>query len=39
MGVTFLVGDVNGDYHDDWICHHSDGKVCTRYNSHVFNGM
>ena len=37
-GHTFLVGDVNGDHHDDWICHHSDGKVCVKYNALVFNG-
>ena len=35
---TFLVGDNNGDHHDDWICHHSDGIVCTEYNSHIFGG-
>ena len=37
-GDTFYVGDVNGDHHDDWICHHSDGKVCVKYNSHIFGG-
>ena len=35
---TFLVGDTNGDHHDDWICHHSDGTVCTKYNSLIFGG-
>ena len=35
---TFLVGDVNGDHHDDWICHHSDGTVCVKYNSLIFGG-
>ena len=35
---TFLVGDTNGDHHDDWICHHSDGSVCVRYNSFIFGG-
>ena len=37
-GDTFLVGDTNGDHHDDWICHHSDGTVCVKYNSHIFGG-
>ena len=37
-GDTFLVGDVNGDHHDDWICHHSDGSVCVKYNSLIFGG-
>ena len=37
-GDTFLVGDVNGDDHDDWICHHSDGPVCVKYNSLIFGG-
>ena len=37
-GDTFLVGDINGDHHDDWICHHSDGTVCIKYNSLVFKG-
>ena len=37
-GDTFLVGDVNGDDHDDWICHHSDGTVCVKYNSLIFGG-
>ena len=27
---TFLVGDPNGDHHDDWICHHRDGSVCIK---------
>ena len=35
---TFLVGDSNGDHHDDWICHHKDGTVCVRYNSFIFGG-
>ena len=35
-GDTFLVGDTNGDHHDDWICHHRDGTVCTKYNSYIF---
>ena len=38
-GDTFLVGDVNGDHHDDWICHRSDGSFCNRYNSLIFGGM
>ena len=29
-GDTFVVGDTNGDHHDDWICHHRDGTVCTK---------
>ena len=37
-GDTFLVADPNGDHHDDWICHHSDGSVCTKYNSLIFGG-
>ena len=37
-GDTFVVGDTNGDHHDDWICHHRDGTVCTKYNSHIFRG-
>ena len=37
-GDTFLVGDTNGDHHDDWICHHSDGTVCIKYNSFIFGG-
>ena len=36
---TFLVGDTNGDHHDDWICHHRDGSVCVRYNSFIFGGI
>ena len=35
---TFFVGDTNGDHHDDWICHHRDGSVCTKYNSLIFGG-
>ena len=35
---TFLVGDTNGDHHDDWICHHGDGSICTKYNSLIFGG-
>ena len=37
-GDTFLVGDTNGDHHDDWICHHRDGTVCIKYNSFIFGG-
>ena len=37
-GATFLVGDPNGDQHDDWICHHPNGTVCTKYNSYIFAG-
>ena len=35
---TFLVGDTNGDHNDDWICHHGDGSVCTKYNALIFGG-
>ena len=35
---TFLVGDTNGNEHDDWICHNVDGTVCVKYNSHIFGG-
>ena len=35
---TFFVADPNGDHHDDWICHHGDGSVCVKYNSHIFGG-
>ena len=38
-GDTFLVGDTNGDHHDDWICHHREGTVCVRYNSFIFGGI
>ena len=38
QGTTFLVGDPNGDHHDDWICHHSDGTVCIKYNALIFGG-
>ena len=38
-GDTFLVADPNGDKHDDWICHHSDGSVCTKYNAFIFGGQ
>ena len=38
-GDTFLVGDVNGDHNDDWICHHSDGSVCVKYNALIFGGI
>ena len=34
----FLVGDTNGDHHGDWICHHGDGSVCTKYNALIFGG-
>ena len=37
-GDTFLVADPNGDHHDDWICHHGDGTVCTKYNALIFGG-
>ena len=37
-GATFIVGDTNGDHHDDWICHHRDGTVCTKYNALIFGG-
>ena len=37
-GDIFLVGDTNGDHHDDWICHHGDGTVCTKYNALIFGG-
>ena len=36
---SFLIGDVNGDHHDSWICHHEDGTVCTRYNTVIFGGI
>ena len=35
---TFLVGANNGDHHDDWICYHRDGTVCTKYNALIFGG-
>ena len=38
QGANFLVGDPNGDHHDDWICHHRDGTVCTKYNALIFGG-
>ena len=37
-GDTFLVADPNGDHHDDWICRHGDGSICTKYNAFVFRG-